>query len=126
LRRGSLANRCEIAAVDFFTSVPEGADAYIMKWIIHDWNDEDSSKILSNCRRAIRPDGTLLIVDAVLKPPNEPNSGKLLDLNMLVMAPGGRERTEAEFAVLLRQADFSLTRVIPTAGPLSIVESRPV
>jgi hypothetical protein len=126
LRRGSLTNRCEIAGVDFFTSVPEGSDGHIMKWIIHDWNDEDSLKILRNCRRAIRSDGTLLIIDAVLNPPNEPDPGKLMDLNMLVMAQGGRERTEAEFAALLRQADFSLTRVIPTAGTLSIIESRPV
>ena len=94
-----------------------------MKWIIHDWNDEDSLKILRNCRRAIRSDGTLLVVDAVLKPPNEPDPGKLMDLTMLVM-PGGRERTAAEFAALLRRADFSLARVIPTAGSLSIIESR--
>jgi SAM-dependent methyltransferase len=125
LRTGAMADRCEFTVVDFFSSVPGGADAYIMRWIIHDWNDEDSLKILRNCRRAIRSDGTLLIVDAVLKPPNEPDPGKLMDLNMLVLAPGGRERTEADFAALLRQADFSLTRVIPTAGTLSIIESRP-
>lgn len=125
LRTGAMADRCEINGVDFFTSVPEGADAYIMKWIIHDWNDEDSLKILRNCRRAIRSDGTLLVVNAVLKPPNEPDPGKLMDLTMLVM-PGGRERTAAEFAALLRQADFSLARVIPTAGSLSIIESRPM
>jgi SAM-dependent methyltransferase len=126
LRTGPLANRCTIAGVDFFTSVPEGADAYIMKWIIHDWNDEDSVKILGNCRRAIRPDGKLLVVDAVLRPPNEPDPGKLMDLNMLVMATGGRERTQPEFAELLRRAGFSLIRVIPTSARSSIVESRPV
>ncbi len=126
LRTGEMADRCEFTGVDFFSSVPGGADAYIMRWIIHDWNDEDSLKILRNCRTAIRRDGTLLIVDSVLKPPNEPDPGKLMDLNMLVLAPGGRERTEAEFAALLRQADFSLTRVIPTAGELSIIESQPV
>lgn len=125
LRSGSVANRCEIAGVDFFTSVPEEADAYIMKWIIHDWNDEDALKILRNCRRAIRRDGTLLIVDSVLNPSNEPDPGKLMDLIMLVMAPGGRERTEAEFAALLGEAGFSPPRVIPTSGTLSIVESRP-
>jgi O-methyltransferase domain len=106
-------------------SVPEGADAYIMKWIIHDWNDDDSLRILRNCRRAIRSDGVLLIVDSVLKPPNEPDPGKLMDLNMLVMAPTGRERTESEFRDLLYKAGFSLTRFIPTAGTLSIAESRP-
>jgi hypothetical protein len=86
----------------------------------------DSLKILRNCRSAIRRDGALLIVDSVLKPPNEPDAGKLMDLNMLVMTPGGLERTKAEFAALLSQADFSLTRVIPTAGTLSIIESQPV
>jgi O-methyltransferase domain len=126
LRSGPIADRCEIMGVDFFTSVPEGADAYIMKRIIHDWNDEDSLKILRNCRRAIRRDGTLLIVDAVLKPSNEPDPGKLMDLQMLVMTSTGRERTEAEFATLLAQADFALTRVVPTSGMLSIVESQPV
>ncbi|HLW71677.1 MAG TPA: methyltransferase [Candidatus Binataceae bacterium] len=125
LRSGPLATRCQIVDTDFFTSVPAGADAYIMKWILHDWNDDDASKILKNCRRAIRPDGKLLIVDSVLKPSNEPDPGKVMDLIMLAMAPGGRERTEAEFARLLAQAGFSLTRVIPTSGALSIVESQP-
>jgi hypothetical protein len=96
-----------------------------MKWIIHDWNDADSLKILRSCRRAIRPDGTILIVDSVLKPSNEPDPGKFMDLVMLAMASGGRERTEAEFTSLLSQAGFSLTRMIPTSGALSIVEGRP-
>lgn len=125
LRTGSVADRCELVGGDFFTSVPEGADAYIMKRIIHDWNDEDSLKILRNCRRAIRPDGKLLLIEQVLKPANEPDPGKLMDLNMLLLL-GGQERTEAEFAALLRQAGFSLTRVIPTASAMSIVESQPV
>jgi hypothetical protein len=125
LQNGALANRCEIVGTDFFTSVPAGADAYIMKWILHDWNDDDAVKILKNCRRAIRPDGRLLIVDSVLKPSNEPDPGRIMDLIMLAMAPGGRERTEADLARLLIQAGFSLTRVIPTSGALSIVESQP-
>jgi len=126
LRTGIVANRCSIEAVDFFNSVPDGADAYIMKWILHDWNDEDCLRILGCCRRAIRPDGKLLVVDAVLKPSNEPDAGKFMDVNMLVFAHGGRERTEAEFAELLRRAGFILERVIPTATSLSIVEGRPV
>jgi hypothetical protein len=125
LRTGSVADRCEVVGADFFVSVPEGADAYIMKRIIHDWSDEDSLKILRNCRRAILPHGKLLLIEEVLKPANEPDPGKLMDLNMLVLL-GGQERTEAEFAALLRQADFSLTRVIPTAGAMSIIESQPV
>jgi hypothetical protein len=125
LRTGTLANRCEIVGTDFFTSVPAGADAYIMKWIIHDWNDDDALKILKNCRRAIRPDGRLLVVESVLKPSNERDPGRIMDLIMLAMAPGGRERSETEFARLLTQAGFSLTRVIPTSGAFSIVESQP-
>jgi hypothetical protein len=126
LRSAAMAARCDVVGVDFFSSVPAGADAYIMKWVIHDWNDQDALKILKNCRLAIRSDGTLLIIDAVLKPPNIPDPGKLMDLNMLVMAPGGRERTEDDFRALLRDSGFALTRIMPTAGPLSLVESRPV
>jgi hypothetical protein len=125
LQTGPVADRCEITGVDFFTAVPEGADAYILKLIIHDWDDDAAVLILRNCRRAIRRDGRLLILDSVLKPPNEADPGKLRDLNMLVVAPGGRERTEEEFGRLLGQAGFSLTRVIPTSGMLSIVESQP-
>ena len=123
LRNGAIGNRYEIVGADFFQSIPPGADAYVMKLVIHDWNDEDALKILRNCRRAILADGTLLLIEWVLKPSNEPDLGKLLDLNMLVNLKG-LNRTEAEFQSLLRQAGFSLTRVIP-AGPASIIESAP-
>jgi O-methyltransferase domain/Dimerisation domain len=125
LKDGPLANRCEVVGIDFFQAVPEGADAYIMKWIIHDWNDVDALKILKNIRRAIRRDGTLLIVEQVLRASNEPDQGKLFDVNMLVLLKG-LERSEREFAALLKKADFALTRVIPTECTLSIVECRPV
>ena len=126
LLTGALAERCEIAGIDFFKSVSEGADAYVMKAIIHDWNDEAALKILKNCRRAIRDDGKLLLMEHVLKPPNEPDPGlgRFIDLDMLVLLTG-RERTEAEFETLLRAGGFSLTRVIPTTGYFSIIESRP-
>jgi SAM-dependent methyltransferase len=125
LRIGAMADRCEVVGVDFFATVPEGADAYVMKHIIHDWNDEDALKILRNCRRAIRDDGKLLLIEHVLKPPSEPDPGRFFDMAMLVVTPGGRERSEADFRALLRDAGFSLSRGIPTVGPLSIVESRP-
>ncbi len=125
LKDGPLAGRCEVVGIDFFQAIPEGADAYIMKWIIHDWNDVDALRILKNLRRAIRSDGTLLIVEQVLSAPNEPDAGKLYDLNMLVLLKG-LERNEAEFAALLKKADFALTRVIATECSLSIVESRPL
>jgi hypothetical protein len=126
LRNGSIAERCEIIGGDFFQAVPEGADAYLMRVVIHDWNDEDALKILRNCRRAIPAHGKLLLVESVLKPPNRPDPGRFNDLTMLVVAPGGHERTETEFTELLRDAGFALTRVIPATGLTSIVEARPV
>jgi hypothetical protein len=126
LRTGPIAERCEIVGIDFFKAVPQGADAYVMKGIIHDWDDESALKILKSCRRAIRDDGKLLVMDNVLKPANEPdpNLGRFIDLGMLIVVTG-RERTEAEFAALLRAGGFALTRVIPTTGYVSIIESEP-
>jgi O-methyltransferase domain/Dimerisation domain len=119
----ALADRLEIVAGDFFEAVPAGADAYVLKGIIHDWNDESGVKILKNCRRAIRPDGRLFILDTVLTPSSDP-AGALMDVLMMVLT-GGRERTESEFRSLLGEAGFSLEKVMPTAGT-SILESRPV
>jgi SAM-dependent methyltransferase len=124
IRSEAMARRCSVVETNFFDSVPDGADAYLMKHIVHDWSDEDVLKILRNCRRAIQPDGRLLLIEAVLKGANEPDPGKGLDLIMLVLLQG-RERTEAEFGALLRDAGFSLMRVIPTSGLMSIIESRP-
>ena len=126
LRTGPIAGRCEIVGIDFFKQVPEGADAYVMKAIIHDWEDESALKILRNCRRAIRKGGKLLVMDNVLKPSNEPDSnlGRFVDLGMLILVTG-RERTEAQFASLLRAGGFALTRVIPTTAYMSIIESEP-
>jgi hypothetical protein len=123
LRRESIADRCEIVAGDFFEGVPDGGDAYLLKGIIHDWNDEAAVAILRNCRRAIRPNGTLLILDTVVIGSDDPG-GALMDLLMMVLT-SGRERTEPEFRSLLQEAGFSLTRVISTGGH-SILESRPV
>jgi hypothetical protein len=126
LRTGAIAARCEVVGIDFFESVPQGADAYLEKSVIHGWDDRDAVRILGNCRHAIRPDGTMLLIERILKPANQPDLAKFSDLQMLVMASGGRERTEAEFRTLLGEAGFSLTRVIPTAGLVSIIESKPI
>lgn len=99
LLAASVAERCQVVGGDFFLAVPEGADAHVMKWILHDWDDERSIAILKCCRRAIRPDGKLLVLDAVLAPPNEGARAKFADLNMLAV-PGGQERTRVEFASL--------------------------
>ena len=106
---------------DFFKSVPAG-DAYIMKHIIHDWSDAKALTILKNCHAAGRGKSKVILVEAVLTPGNEPNFAKWLDLEMLLI-PGGRERTEAEFARLFEQAGFNLTRVLPTKSPVCVLEA---
>jgi len=125
IEAAGVKDRCTTQSGDFFKEVPDG-DAYIMKHIIHDWDDESATRILQVCHRALGTRGKVLIVDPVVPPGNVPHYGKLLDLEMLVLTPRGRERTKAEFAKLLDQAGFFLTRVIPTAGTLSIIESQPV
>jgi O-methyltransferase domain/Dimerisation domain len=125
LRIKPIADRCEVVGIDFFQSVPEGADAYVAKSVIHDWNDYDAVRILKNCRRAIRKDGTMLLIELILKPANQPDFARFADMQMLVVT-GGQERTEAEYRALLGEAGLSLTRVIPTAGFMSIIESQPV
>jgi hypothetical protein len=122
LRQEPISQRCEIVGGDFFKEVPAGADAYILKGIIHDWNDEAALKILKTCRRAIRPDGKLLIVDAVLTRSTAPASA-LMDMLMMVLT-SGRERTESEFGSLVQEAGFSMVQVI-REGRVSIIESRP-
>jgi SAM-dependent methyltransferase len=119
-----LDTRCEIVAGDFFKSVPSGADAYILKSVIHDWDDARSVTILQNCHRAMSPTGKLLLVELVLpaRVDHSPRAqiGTGSDVNMLVNA-GGRERTDAEFAALFAAAGFKLTRIIPVPGSLSSV-----
>lgn len=125
MEEAGVLDRCVIVEGDFFERVPEGADAYILKLIIHDWDDEQARRILENCRAAMPADGTLLVANAVIPPGNDPYIGKLVDIEMLVMTPGGRERTEAEFEQLLAEAGFELTRTIPTPSYLYILEAQP-
>ena len=121
LEGSGVSDRCELLGGDFFQSVPEGGDAIIMKWIIHDWNDEQSVTILKNCHRALPENGKLILVEAVVPSGSEPHFSKFIDVNMLVMT-GGRERTEAEFRKLYEAAGFRLTRVVPTESPFSVIE----
>lgn len=120
-----VADRVRKVTGDFFTEVPRGGDAYIMKHIIHDWDDERAGQILRNIRAALegKPHGKVILIEAVVKPGNEPDLSKLIDLEMMLL-PGGRERTEAEFAVLFERNGFQLTRVVPTQAPLWVVEAR--
>lgn len=120
-----LADRCEVVGGDFFDAVPSGADAYFLRHIVHDWDDERAGAILNAIRRAMPAGSRLLVVEYVLPPGDAPSFGKLLDLTMLLL-PGGVERTEQEFRRLYELAGFRLTRVVPTDGDLSVVEGVPV
>jgi len=124
LEQAGVADRCEVVAGDFFKAVPAGGDAYVMKWIIHDWEDEKAVTILKNCRAQMKPDARLIIVDCVVPEGNEPHFAKTFDLNMMVMT-GGKERTAAEFEKLVSAAGFKLLQVIPTELPTGIVVAEP-
>ena len=115
--------RCERVAGDFFESAPP-ADAYIMKHIIHDWEDEKSITILRNCRQAMTGNGKVLVVEMVVPEGNTPSTSKFLDLEMLLFLHS-HERTEKEYGALFEKAGLTLTRVVPTESPYSIVEGVP-
>ncbi len=122
LEEEGIAERVEKVSGDFFASVPKDADAYMMKHIIHDWDDECALKILQNINQAMSEDGKVLIIETVVPEGNEPHYSKLLDLEMLT-SPGGIERTPGEYRELLAAAGFRLTRIIPTKSPFSIIEA---
>jgi hypothetical protein len=117
-----LQDRCQLVGGNFFESVPTGGDAYLLRYIIHDWDDERAITILKNCYEAMQSNGRVLLVEMVIPQGNEPFYGKLLDLQMLLNY-GGRERTEVEYQVLLETAGFSLTKIYPVAPPVSVIEA---
>jgi hypothetical protein len=122
LKAKGVMNRVSIEAGDFFKAVPAGGDAYILSHIIHDWSEEQCLRILGHCRRVMKPDGKLLIVEMLLPGGDAPHPGKILDIVMLTQL-SGQERTEAEYVSLLDKASFRLNRVVPTASPVSVVEA---
>lgn len=124
LEAAGVADRCDMAGGNFFETVPMGGDAYILKRILHDFDDVASLAILKVCRQVIRPDGKLLIMERIVAPPNEGLETKISDLNMLV-SPGGQERTADEFAALLATAAFRLNRIVEVNSLLSVVEAAP-
>lgn len=119
-----LDSRTEVVTGSIFESIPAGCDAYILKNVLHDWSDEKAVLILERCRAAIPGHGKLIIADAVMTPGNEPHPSKWFDLHMMV-ALGGRERTEEEFRALLARAGFTLTSARPLPAPIGIVEAVP-
>jgi hypothetical protein len=122
LEKAAVAGRCALTAGDFFAAVPRGGDVYILKKVIHDWDDARAAAILRNCRAAMGETARLLLIETVVPPGNEPSSAKLLDLLMLVYA-GGRERTEAEYRALLAGADLDMLRIISTPAGINIIEA---
>ena len=118
-----VADRCEIVGGSFYDSVPSGADAYILKHVLHDWDDETSLTILKNCHRAMEKNGKLLVVEQVVPPGNEPALAKFMDVNMMMLHPGGCERTEAEYKALFEAAGFKLTKTVPTQAMVSVIEA---
>jgi hypothetical protein len=121
IQAAGLGGRCRVLAGNFFEAVPAGADAYLLRHIIHDWDDDRSATILRHCRRAAGPGGKLLVVEGLVPPGNEPSVSKFFDLAMMVL-PGGRERTGEEYRQLLEAAGFRLTRVVPTGTWVSVIE----
>ncbi len=118
-----VAERCELVAGSFFESVPEGGAVYLLASIVHNWDDARAIAILRSCRRAMNDSSRLLLVELVIPPGNTPGDGKFLDLQMMVVFPGGRERTAAEYRRLLEAAGFRVTRIIPTRHRMSLVEA---
>ena len=107
---------------DMFLAIPKGADIYLLKSVLHDWDDERSVKILANCRDAMAPNSRILLVEGVIKPGTEPDFMKFVDLCMFVTS-GGKERTQEEYTALLERAGLKLNRMLPTASALSILEA---
>lgn len=117
-----IASRCEFVDGDFFSAVPAGGDVYVVKYIIHDWDDARSRAILGNVRKAIAQHGKLLLIEQFICSPNHACTAKINDLNMLVRT-GGRNRTEKEYRDLLASSGFTARRVFPAPEGLSILEA---
>jgi predicted O-methyltransferase YrrM len=125
LAEAGVADRCELVGGDFYASVPSGADLYILRWILHDWDDERAVAILRSCTGALAPSGKVLVIEYVLGSGNEPERALFIDLQMLVLE-NGRERTEAEYRALFSAAGLALTRIIPLSTGQSIIEGERV
>jgi SAM-dependent methyltransferase len=123
LTAAGLNARCQVLCGDFFTSVPAGCDAYVLKHILHDWDDARCERILNHCRDAMAPGGRVLVVEMVVPPPGVPSFSRLIDLEMLAISTNGKERTEREFADLLAKSGLALARVVPTQSPYSVLEA---
>jgi hypothetical protein len=125
LQRYDISDRCQVIEGNFFETVPAGADAYLLRHVLHDWTDEQCLQILGRCRKVIPQHGKLIVVECVIPTGNDPSSAKDFDMTMLVF-PGGLERTELEFRTLFKQAGFELSSVSRTSTMVSVIEGKPV
>ena len=121
LEAAGVADRCQVVAGNFFESVPAGADTYLMRHIIHDWDEARCIQILKHVRAVLPAGGKLLLIEVVVPTGNEPSFGKLMDINMMLL-PGGKERTADEYRALYAAAGFKLSRIVPTSGVMSLIE----
>jgi hypothetical protein len=119
-----LAGRCDYVGGSFFDAVPPGADTYLLSRVIHDWDDDDTVAIFTTCRRAMRDDARLLLIERIVPPGNAPHASKFMDLNMLLIT-GGRERTEDQYRALFERSGLRLDRVIGTGSAVSVMEAVP-
>ncbi|MEM7759101.1 MAG: methyltransferase [Cyanobacteria bacterium P01_A01_bin.40] len=122
LKNRGLLERCSLEAGSFFEPVPSGYDAYLLRHIIHDWNDAQALKILKNCREAMRADSKILVLEILMETEDEPLVGRFRDLNMLVSMPEGKERTEQQYSSLYKQAGLQLTQIVTLPSTMSIIE----
>jgi O-methyltransferase domain len=120
-----ILDRCKVVSGDFFDSVPEGGDAYLLSNVIHNWDDDNAVQILGRCRAAMANTGCVLLAEPVLPENAAPSMAKFADLGMLVTTSGGRERTEAEYRTLCDRAGLRLTRIVPSNALISLVEAVP-
>jgi ubiquinone/menaquinone biosynthesis C-methylase UbiE len=118
------ASRCELVAGSFFEHVPPDGDVYLLSRVLHNWDDDQAATILGNCRRAMRSDARLLVIERIVPPGEEAHESKFMDLNMLVIA-GGRERTEPQYRALLERSGLQLNRIIDTGTAVSVLDAIP-
>jgi hypothetical protein len=125
LAQAGLTERATFVAGNFFQAVPPNGDAYLLKSVIHNWDDAAARSILANCRQAMRPDARLIVMERVVPPAGVPSEAKLFDINMLVTV-GGQERTEEQYRELFDMAGFDMTRIKATTSPLTLIEGVPL
>lgn len=125
IREAGVESRCSVMPGNMFDRIPPGGDLYLLKTVIHDWDDALSLRILRNCREAMAAESRLLLIESVIPEGNGPHPSKFMDLNMLVLTRGGRERTAAEYQALFKASGFNPSRIIATSSPMSLLEGLP-